>query len=82
MCISCPRRSEELQIVMCYYGGLGIEPTYSSRATSTLNCCNSPGPTPNALIVFCLFVWTFLLLLKQTKSGLWNVTNCILSLGL
>lgn len=79
MRISCPRRSEELQIVMCYYGGLGIEPKSSSRAT-TLQLSR---PHAQCLFdVFCLFVWTFLLLLKQTKSGLWNVTNQILPLGL
>lgn len=81
MHISCPRRSEELQIVTRYYGGLGIEPKSSSRATNSLNHCNSPGPTPNAF--WLCFVYLFgLSSCFSNKPNLDFVTNQILSLGL
>lgn len=66
MCISCPRWSEELQIVMRYDGGLGIEPMYSSRATSTLPLQLS---RPQAQCLHCvLFICLDFPLASQTNQ--------------
>ena len=70
MCISCPRRSEELQIVKRYYGGLGIEPTYSSTATSTLPLQLS---RPHAQCLDCvLFICLDFPLSSQTNQ-IWTL---------